>query len=61
MLSQFPCRRKSRRDGSPTSRPARIRTTVPLNNRVGRATGISRDPALSQNRTYGSVYGSCFK
>jgi len=29
--------------------------------RVGRATGISRDPALSQNRTYGAVYGSCFK
>jgi len=29
--------------------------------RVGWASGISRDPALSQNRTYGSVYGSCFK
>ena len=29
--------------------------------RVDRVTGISRDSALSQNRTYGSVYGSCFK
>ena len=28
--------------------------------RVGWASGATRDPALSQNRTYGSVYGSCF-